>query len=124
MLNAGDKLEWKKAQKKAKKNITSETINKIIPSLNPRCTENVCCSSKVASRIMSRHQVYITYKTVKKPVTNKRPPPEKLCIYKTPPEVMKKAPNEATKGQGLGSTKCHECLVFKYLNCSLFKTLF
>ena len=27
----GDKLEWKKAQKKARKNITSETINRIIP---------------------------------------------------------------------------------------------
>lgn len=28
---AGDKLEWKKAQKKAAKNITSVVINKIIP---------------------------------------------------------------------------------------------
>lgn len=27
----GDKLEWKNAQKKEKKNITSETINKAIP---------------------------------------------------------------------------------------------
>lgn len=27
----GDKLEWKKAQKKAAKNITSVVINKIIP---------------------------------------------------------------------------------------------
>jgi hypothetical protein len=32
---AGDKLEWKKAQKKARKNITSETINKIIPERKP-----------------------------------------------------------------------------------------
>jgi hypothetical protein len=28
----------KKAQKKAKKNITSETMNKIIPYLRPSCT--------------------------------------------------------------------------------------
>jgi len=28
---AGERLLWKKAQKKAKKNITSEAINKIIP---------------------------------------------------------------------------------------------
>jgi len=31
----GLKLEWKNAQKKAKKNIISETINKIIPILKP-----------------------------------------------------------------------------------------
>jgi hypothetical protein len=31
----GDKLEAKKAQKKEKKNITSDTINKIIPKRNP-----------------------------------------------------------------------------------------
>jgi hypothetical protein len=33
-----DNLEWKKAQKKAKKNIISETINKIIPERKPACT--------------------------------------------------------------------------------------
>jgi len=32
---AGDRLEWKKAQKKARKNITSETMNKIIPERRP-----------------------------------------------------------------------------------------
>jgi hypothetical protein len=31
----GAKLEWKKAQKNAKKNITSDTINNNIPYLNP-----------------------------------------------------------------------------------------
>ena len=31
----GDKLEWKNAQKKAKKNITSETIKRIIPCRKP-----------------------------------------------------------------------------------------
>ena len=34
----GAKLAAKNAQKKAKKNITSETINSIIPYLKPSCT--------------------------------------------------------------------------------------
>jgi hypothetical protein len=46
----------------------SETINKIIPSLKPRCTDIVCCSSNVASLTMSRHQVYITYSNIKNPI--------------------------------------------------------
>lgn len=32
---AGDRLAWKYAQKNAKKNITSDTINKIIPERSP-----------------------------------------------------------------------------------------
>jgi hypothetical protein len=35
MAIEGDTLVWKKAQKKAKKNITSEQINKIIPIFKP-----------------------------------------------------------------------------------------
>jgi len=31
----GDSVQWKKAQKKLKKNITSEAINKAIPNLIP-----------------------------------------------------------------------------------------
>jgi hypothetical protein len=38
------------------------------------------------------------------PVKNKAPPPEYACIYITAPEVAAKAPIEANKGQGLGST--------------------
>jgi hypothetical protein len=34
----GDKLLWKNAQKKAKKNNTSEVINRIIPHRNPFVT--------------------------------------------------------------------------------------
>ena len=41
-----------------------------------------------------------------KPVKHSFPPPAKLCMYSTAPEVIKKAPKEATNGQGLGSTKC------------------
>lgn len=38
---AGDKLQWKKAQKNEKKNIISEIINKHMPKRTPFCTLNV-----------------------------------------------------------------------------------
>jgi hypothetical protein len=41
MATEGDKLEWKKAQKKPKKNIISETINKITPERRPCWTFKV-----------------------------------------------------------------------------------
>jgi len=41
-LCTGAILEWKKAQKKAKKNITSDTINRSTPSLSPFWTITVC----------------------------------------------------------------------------------
>ena len=41
-------------------------------------------------------------------------------MYSTVPDVMKNAPKEATNGQGLGSTKCQLCFVFKYLKRVLF----
>ena len=37
----GDRLTWKKAQKKAKKNIISETIKRTIPKRNPWRTTSV-----------------------------------------------------------------------------------
>jgi len=39
----GAKLQWKKAQKKPKKNMTSETINSIMPARKPFCTFSVWC---------------------------------------------------------------------------------
>lgn len=55
----GDKALWKKAQKKEKKNIISETTNNINPIFNPRTTKDVCIPKKVASRTTSRHQKVI-----------------------------------------------------------------
>lgn len=52
----GDSDEWKYAQKKDKKNITSEMMNKIIPIRRPRYTFFVCIPWKVDSRVTSRHQ--------------------------------------------------------------------
>lgn len=63
----GDTLEWKKAQKKLKKNIISETINKIKPILKPFCTANVWCPSNVASIMISQNQLIIENKNDQQP---------------------------------------------------------
>jgi hypothetical protein len=57
----------KKAQKKAKKNITSDTINKSIPYRNPSCTMFVWCPSKVDSLTTSRHHKNIHKRIVQRP---------------------------------------------------------
>lgn len=54
----GIKLEWKKAQKNAKKNIISDKINKSIPWRKPKRTFFVWFPSKVASIIISENQRY------------------------------------------------------------------
>jgi len=51
----GESLLWKNAQKKETKNITSETINKIIPIRKPVVTEDVWKPKIVPSRTTSRH---------------------------------------------------------------------
>jgi hypothetical protein len=56
----GIKELWKKAQKKATKNNNSDVINKIIPQRKPAITLDVWKPIKVASRVTSRHQAYIT----------------------------------------------------------------
>ena len=53
----GDNVQWKKAQKKLKKNIISEAINKPIPSLIPSCTFDVWWPSKVDSKITSENHL-------------------------------------------------------------------
>jgi hypothetical protein len=71
----GAKAEWKNAQKKLTKNITSDTINNSIPYLKPNWTAKVCLPSKVDSVITSKNQLYI--KANNKPIlaiTEKKPP--------------------------------------------------
>ena len=51
----GANLLWKKDQKNAKKNNTSDAINKIIPHRIPLATLDVWCPWNVASRTTSRH---------------------------------------------------------------------
>lgn len=62
----GARALWKKAQKNEKKNIISDTINKIKPIFKPRTTYVVCIPKNVASRTTSRHQnVKITANVIK-----------------------------------------------------------
>ena len=51
----GLSLLWKKAQKKALKNMTSEVMNRIIAHANPAWTFVVWSPIRVASRVTSRH---------------------------------------------------------------------
>jgi hypothetical protein len=56
MAIEGDKLQWKNAQKKLKKNIISDTMNKHIPNLIPCRTLYVWWPSNVASTTISANQ--------------------------------------------------------------------
>lgn len=66
----GDKLEWKKAQKRAGRNITSETMNKIIPERRPCCTVLVWKPLNVASLTTSLHHTHIPLTTITNPNNN------------------------------------------------------
>lgn len=63
----GARLLWKNAQKKEKKNATSEVINKIIPRRRPMETGLVCCPMKVPSRTTSRHHWSIVRRVIDRP---------------------------------------------------------
>jgi len=52
----GDKALWKYAQKMAKKNKASDTINNATPMFSPLCTANVWLPKYVASEITSLNQ--------------------------------------------------------------------
>lgn len=106
---AGERLEWKNAQKKAKKNITSETINNIIPRRKPYCTVFVWYPLKVASRITSLHQTNIEQMTIAIPKNKILSPFWKECINIAAPVAVTKQEIDETRGHGLGSTKWYGC---------------
>lgn len=95
----GARLLWKKAQKNAKKNRTSEVINRIIPHRKPTPTGTVWCPWKVASRETSRHHWNIVINTIISPNRTR----EKLWKWNqtTRPTVVNKAPAAPVSGQGL-----------------------
>jgi len=64
----GARLLWKKAQKKAKKNKTSDKINRIIPYRSPFTTRAVWWPIYVLSRTTSRHHIYIVIRIRMSPV--------------------------------------------------------
>lgn len=95
----GERLLWKKVQKKLIKKNTSEIINKIIPHRNPKITGIVCSPWKVPSREISRHHWYIVKIVIKNPKKNK------LILYKwnhfVNPAVNVIAPIAPVNGHGL-----------------------
>lgn len=97
--NVGDKLEWKKAQKKEIKKNTSDVINKIIPHFNPINTWLVWYPWKVPSRDTSRHHVYIVNNTIITPIimiSNCL-----VCINFVDPDNKVITPIAPVNGQGL-----------------------
>lgn len=68
----GDKLLWKKAQKKLKKNNTSETINNKKPSFKPATAVLVWWPWYVPSRITSFNQAAIQDAITIKPEINRK----------------------------------------------------
>jgi len=98
----GDKLLWKKAQKKLKKKKISETINKAIPQRKPSSTIDVCKPWIVPSRLISRHHWIITNNKIIIPKINKII--ESKWNQDTIPVVKNKPPIAPNKGQGDSST--------------------
>lgn len=95
----GERLLWKKAQKKLIKKNTSEIINKIIPHRKPNVTGKVWSPWKVPSREISRHHWYIVKIVIKNPKINRS------ILYKwnhfVNPAVKVIAPIAPVKGHGL-----------------------
>lgn len=99
----GDRLLWKNAQKKAKKNITSEVINKIIPHRRPVVTWLVWWPRKVPSRITSRHHWTIEI-IIRIEATIRQVVPW-LWNHLAKPIARVKAPMDEVRGHGLYSTR-------------------
>ena len=103
MSTLGESLLWKKAQKKEKKNKTSEVIKKITPHRKPLTTILVWSPWKVPSREISRHHWYITKEVEINPIM--RRDSSNLLNHLTSPTVNIIALIDPVKGQGLISTK-------------------
>lgn len=76
----GHKEEWKKAQKKPKNNITSDTINNKKPFLRPVRIANVWSPLIVASFKISKNQPKALITVNRKPIKKNQPPKCSLCI--------------------------------------------
>lgn len=101
----GDNALWKNAQKIAKKNNASETMNKPTPMLRPLCTAKVWLPRYVPSDITSLNHKLIEYVTLKSASI-------KVVILWKNVWKVKAAVNAVfnkdilvLKGQGLGETK-------------------
>jgi len=99
----GASLLWKKAQKKEKKNNTSEVINKIIPHRKPLITCKVWRPWNVLSRMISRHHWKVVNVIINIP--NNIRFIIVIMNHLTMPVTKINAAKEAAIGHGLWSTK-------------------
>lgn len=127
----GASLLWKNAQKNAKKNSTSDVINKIIPHRSPLVTYDVWWPIKVLSRITSRHHWIIDI--IIRNVAISKPNLECRWNHDVNPSASDNAPRDAVNGQGLTSTRwngCRTIIIFAsqtfYLegNCTIILRLY
>lgn len=105
----GDSLLWKNAQKNAKKNRTSDVINKIIPHRKPVVTYEVWWPIKVPSRITSRHHWTIEIMINKIDARRHQIPYPWNHLAK--PTARVNAPIDDVIGQGLSSTRWNGCRI-------------
>jgi len=99
----GAKLLWKNAQKNAKKNSTSEVMNRIIPQRSPFVTYDVWCPINVFSRITSRHHWIID--RIIRVAARIRGNRKLIWNQAVRPIAKVKAPIDAVSGHGLISTR-------------------
>ena len=99
----GAKLLWKKAQKKDKKNITSDTMKRIIPQRRPFSTIELWRPWNLPSRDTSRHhwlQTTSNKNTLKSKIINNF-----SWNHETKPDAIPNPAIAANNGQGDSSTK-------------------
>ena len=98
----GERLLWKKAQKKLTKKKTSDTMNKAIPHRKPNSTIDVCNPWIAPSRLISRHHWIITIKS--RIIPKKKRDISFLWNHATIPVVKYKPPMAPNRGHGDSST--------------------
>lgn len=101
----GDKALWKKAQKIAKKNKPSDTINNATPIFIPFCTAKVWFPIYVDSDIISRNQKDIEQTKAINANIKLYSATVNPCIVKTPDVVNVNKEIQVYIGQGDGDTK-------------------
>ena len=115
----GAKLAWKNAQKKLKKNITSEVINNIKPIRKPLATLGVWLLSQTDSLKISLNQKYkpkLTKNIEKKKLNLNVGQSVHLCNAFNTIITKYSVLNDTQIGQGLGVIKWNGCFcVFIFL---------
>jgi hypothetical protein len=115
---SGDSDMWKKAQKKPKNNIISETMNRINPNFSPDCTIMVWYPLKVLSVITSLYHLF-TFLIMIRIASNKRSPLNsrgfRLVSTKAIPHIAKKAKKDSIKALLLLFTKWYKCFLLLFI---------